>query len=196
MWSTRCEALATNRGTRFGIDLDSRPATFAEVLRGWVEDEALRATFTALLAGSRFAAFRWETPPVTAATVKRDFEFVLVDSPELTRSADPRAFAKYFDRAGDRGVVVFPNLGQDALMVAPAPVSDASCYAHLAAFVRGAPLWQQHALWHAVGEALLARVGGEPLWLSTAGAGVAWLHVRLDSWPKYYAYAPYRKGGG
>jgi hypothetical protein len=31
-----------------------------------------------------------------------------------------------------------------------------------------------------------------PEWLSTAGAGVSWLHVRLDDRPKYYGYAPYR----
>jgi hypothetical protein len=32
----------------------------------------------------------------------------------------------------------------------------------------------------------------EPLWLSTAGQGVFWLHVRLDRYPKYYNHAPYR----
>jgi len=31
-----------------------------------------------------------------------------------------------------------------------------------------------------------------PTWLSTAGGGVAWLHVRLDTRPKYYRYNPYR----
>ena len=29
--------------------------------------------------------------------------------------------------------------------------------------------------------------------MSTNGDGVAWLHVRIDERPKYYAYAPYRK---
>jgi NADH:ubiquinone oxidoreductase subunit len=36
------------------------------------------------------------------------------------------------------------------------------------------------------------RVGEQPVWLSTAGMGVAWLHVRLDDRPKYYGYSPYR----
>lgn len=30
-----------------------------------------------------------------------------------------------------------------------------------------------------------------PIWLNTAGAGVPWLHIRLDSRPKYYRYQPY-----
>ena len=29
------------------------------------------------------------------------------------------------------------------------------------------------------------------IWLSTAGDGISWLHVRLDSRPKYYEYRPY-----
>ena len=37
-----------------------------------------------------------------------------------------------------------------------------------------------------------ARIGIQPIWLSTAGMGVPWLHVRLDSRPKYYAFGPYR----
>jgi hypothetical protein len=193
MWFTRSEELDTDRGSRFTIDLDSRPATFAEVLRGWVEDEEFRAIFSDLLANSRFSAFRWEAPPVTAATARRHFEFVLLDTPALARRADPRAFAQYFGSSGDRGVVVFPNIGRDAVMVVPSPIAAASCYAHLAAFVRGAPEWQRHALWRAVGEAAVARVGSKPLWLSTAGAGVSWLHVRLDARPKYYGYAAYRR---
>lgn len=47
-------------------------------------------------------------------------------------------------------------------------------------------------LWRCVAETMLRRLSGRPLWLSTAGAGVAWLHVRVDPVPKYYAYPPYR----
>jgi hypothetical protein len=36
------------------------------------------------------------------------------------------------------------------------------------------------------------RVGSKVVWLSTAGAGVSWLHVRLDDRPKYYQFEPYR----
>ena len=44
-----------------------------------------------------------------------------------------------------------------------------------------------------VGGAVQRRLGTKPVWLSTAGAGVSWLHVRLDDRPKYYGYAPYRQ---
>jgi len=35
-------------------------------------------------------------------------------------------------------------------------------------------------------------VDDAPVWLSTSGMGIAWLHLRLDSRPKYYTYRPYR----
>ena len=56
-----------------------------------------------------------------------------------------------------------------------------------------APKTQQQALWQAVSKAVEEQICGRPLWLNTAGGGVAWLHVRLDSTPKYYQFAPYRK---
>ena len=73
------------------------------------------------------------------------------------------------------------------------PVGTESAYGHLAAFVREAPEPQRHALWQALAAAMMQRVGERPVWLSTAGAGVPWLHVRLDDRPKYYGFAPYRQ---
>jgi len=68
-----------------------------------------------------------------------------------------------------------------------------AAYGHLAAFVREAPPEQVDALFATVGRTLLDRVAPSPLWLNTAGLGVPWLHVRLDSRPKYYGHAPYRE---
>jgi hypothetical protein len=89
--------------------------------------------------------------------------------------------------------VSFPNLGDDAFLVAPCPRTPLAAYPHLAAFARHAPDAQQHALWQAVSGALSRRLDQRPLWLSTSGLGVAWLHVRLDLRPKYYTFGPYRQ---
>ena len=77
--------------------------------------------------------------------------------------------------------------------MAPCPPGDDRDFSHLAKFVRRATPAQQDALWQAVGEAMATRVGDRPVWLSTAGHGVAWLHVRLDDRPKYYRHVPYMK---
>jgi hypothetical protein len=157
-----------------------------------------RSFFIALLADAPFAGFRWETPPVAIATADRPFEFVLLDAPGMDHPPEGRAFEEQF-RAADAGraVVAFPNLGNDAVLVVPSPfagIADAA-YVHLAACVRHVPATQVHELWRAVGAAMQARLSARPIWLSTAGMGVAWLHVRLDERPKYYGYAPYRDAG-
>jgi len=79
-----------------------------------------------------------------------------------------------------------------------APVDDfrtflLNGYENIAAFVREAPEAQTHFLWRLVGNLMERRLGPSPVWLSTAGAGVPWLHVRLDQRPKYYSHAPNRQ---
>ncbi len=171
---------------------DSRPATHADVVHAWRTDAAFCAAFDALLAEAPYAAFRWESPPINHGTLSQRFEFVLLNSPDLERPADIAAFAGRFRDCPANGVVTFANLGGDATLIVPGPTADASCYAHVGAFVRHAPPQQQRAMWKAVGEAVAARISDKPVWLSTAGAGVAWLHVRLDDRPKYYGHRPYR----
>ena len=192
MWTVRREELSETCGLRFAIDLHSQPATVVDVLRGWDNDAGFRSLFNSMLAEAPYAAFRWETPPVTTASASQPFEFVLLDSPGLARSADPKAFAEHFSESVD-GIAVFHNLGRDAILVVPSPVAEASAYGHLAAFVRLAPESQRHALWRSVAEAMTRRIGVKPVWLSTAGAGVPWLHVRLDDHPKYYWFEPYMR---
>jgi hypothetical protein len=193
MGTARSEELTDVRGLRFAVDLDGRPATCADVLRAWQEDGGFRSLFNAMLADAPYAAFRWETPAVTTTTLVRPFEFVLLDSPGLARRPEPGAFAEHFGEGARRGVVEFRNLGGDAILIVPCPMAEPSAYGHLAAFVRQAPERQRHALWQAVGEAMARRIGSKPVWLSTAGAGVSWLHVRLDDRPKYYGFGPYRQ---
>jgi hypothetical protein len=110
-----------------------------------------------------------------------------------SRKPDPAAFGERFRERPELAVLEFANLGGDAVMVVPRPLGRPDVYGHLAAFVRGAPEVQRTLLWQAVGRALARRVSATPVWLSTAGAGVPWLHVRLDDRPKYYGFEPYRR---
>jgi hypothetical protein len=157
-------------------------------------NETFRSQLIAALAESPFAAYFWETPPVMASSLDRPFEFVLSDACVLAKaSPDTGAFHEHFERDDDHdGVVVFENLGRDATLVVPCPLASDEIYAHLAAFLRGAPATQSHALLRCVADEVLRRVSDQPLWVSTAGMGIYWLHVRLDSRPKYYRYAPYK----
>lgn len=192
MWTARSEQLEDVVGLRVSLFKGMDRATCEQIGDGWRQDVSFRTFFSSLLAEAPYRAFRWETPAITTATLCQPFEFVLIAEPGLARRPDPLAFAEHFvDMVGE--IATFPNLGGDATMIVPRPLADLSAYGHLAAFARLAPETQQHSLWQAVGNAMLQRVSRKPVWLSTAGAGVAWLHVRLDDRPKYYAYGPYRR---
>jgi hypothetical protein len=172
-----------------------QPVSYAEVIEGWAGDADFRSWHSRRLADSEFSAFRWETPPIARRTSSQVmFEFVLLKSDSLERPADRHAFAENFAGSADTQVVAFSNLGGDAELVAPCPVASDACYCHLATFLRRAPAEQVDSLWSLVGRTMQQRLARrpEPVWLSTAGMGVAWLHVRLDSRPKYYGHAPYK----
>jgi hypothetical protein len=190
MWDSHVDILEGGRVQKYRVVLDEQPVAFAEIISLWRGDASFRSWFNTLLGQSPFRAFRWETPPITSACAERDFEFVLHRSDGLEGRIDERAFADYF--LDDGRVVTFANLGRDAVLVVPCPVGDVSIYGHLASFVRQAPDAQIQDFWIAVGNAMHDRVGESPVWLSTAGYGVSWLHVRLDDRPKYYGYAPYK----
>ena len=184
------EVLQNGRIQKYQLLGGERPFTAQEIMQMWQTDEPFRTFFIGLLADAPFAAYFWETPPITKTTWERPFEFVLVDAPPLANvPAERSAFASYFTAVP---VVDFPNLSGDAHLVVPCPQSSTDAFAHLATFSRSALLGQQHRFWQQVGTAVSNHVGERPLWVSTSGLGVYWLHVRLDSRPKYYTFRPYR----
>lgn len=188
----RCERLPVTHGTRYLLALGDAPLPWAQATDMLAGDAAFREDLTAILAASEYAAYRWETPPVTTARSSRAFEFVLVNSPGLAPHPEPEAFSSHFAVApADEDVLAIPNLGRTATLVVPRPLADANTYCHLARFVRGAPMAQVHHLWQRVAQVVQADLSARPLWLSTAGGGVSWLHVRIEGVPKYYRHRPY-----
>ena len=92
--------------------------------------------YTEELAAFETAAFYWELPPLTSRALGQDAEFVLIEAPMVARFPPEQApFESHFDRAPDEEVIVFPNLGGDAVMVVPCPQGPDEYYPHLAAFL-------------------------------------------------------------
>ncbi|MCB9882384.1 MAG: hypothetical protein H6834_11390 [Planctomycetes bacterium] len=164
-----------------------------DVLTGMRDDPGFVDEFVQRLTAIPWKALRFETPRLTRDALDTPFECALLASPELERSPDPTAFAPYFARAPLDDVLAFPNLGGDAHLIVPALRAESCVYAHLLAFLRGAPHSQVHALFSRTSEELLHLLEQRPVWLNTAGAGVPWLHVRLDARPKYYRWRAYRE---
>lgn len=195
MFDCIIETIEPERFVRYQLTKAAAPLTYAQALNLLQFDQSFRTYLTSLLAKAPFSAYQWETPAIAANSTTRQFEFTLFNSPEFTeRATDRETFTAYFTADDtDQGVVAFSNLGGDATLIVPSPRSADDAYGHIAAFIRNAPAAQVDALWRVIGTTVANQVSASPLWLSTSGEAVAWLHVRLDSRPKYYHFAPYRR---
>ena len=173
----------------------TRDLTWREVVAGVVHDDQLRDALSTALANAPLDAFFWETGPVSRQTQDQPFTSVLVHAPVLAGALpDTRSFADKLSGATAPDVFTFSNLGRDACLVVPAPAERPDSHVHLAAFLREGSGAQMHRLWRAVGQAVERWFTDtpDPVWVSTSGTGVFWLHVRLDSRPKYITYEPFR----
>lgn len=176
-----------SKNGRFVFDM-----AYCEVLEGWKSSPEFRDEFTQLIAQQPHQAVCWETPPVHTGNLDQRFEFVLTPSPSLASArVNPSPFSEHF-RKNREEVLIFPNLGGDALLVVPRPLAEERVYGHLAIFLRKAPQKQIHAFWEQLSKAISRRLKERPIWVSTAGLGVIWLHARVCDTPKYYRHAGYR----
>jgi len=194
MWKTTITSIENRTATKYSIEKNGNTLSYKEVIKLWQNDESFRAYYISLLEDNPYEGYFWETPPVRKYDLERPFEFVLVNSSILpTISANRRSFSEYFtNKPKEDTIVSFMNLGKDARLVVPCPINDSMDYPHLAAFIRNAPNTQIHEFWKNVGFHMENHVNEKYTWLSTAGLGVYWLHIRLDSRPKYYRFTPYK----
>ncbi len=139
---------------------------------------------------------------------KNDFDeaYVVLTSTRMfeDRYADPSDFQDQFDKntntAGET-VIAFHNLSKDAVLVVPRHVSekkDLRKYHHLASYLTNSSQEDIRKLLKKTAEKVIElhedkeRIASNiPLYVSTHGGGVPWLHIRLCNSPKYYHYKLY-----
>ncbi|MEO0733096.1 MAG: hypothetical protein AAFZ52_09695 [Bacteroidota bacterium] len=169
---------------------DLTRAAFVAALR---DAASFRQSYNRLLAEAPYPAFYWEHPVLEATRLDEPYEFSLLPSRSLAlATADRYSFADYF--TGTQPAVTFANLRGDAQLVVPDGAYSTVDFPSLAAVVRSNnPVLIDH-FWQIVGEQLNRLLAERPVYLNTAGNGVYWCHVRLDSRPKYYKRSDYRYG--
>ena len=162
--------------------------TFFENLKNM---EEFRTFFIEILSSHHFPAFYWECRPNNFETLNQNITFAIINSPELEGAKADRSLFKE-NLNTDCEVISFPNLKGDAQLVVPVFNCNNDTYAHLANFVRQASKNQIHEFFKVLAFKYLGQINKMPIWLSTAGLSVSWLHVRIDSTPKYYRFAPFK----
>ena len=189
-WKHSFEEIEGNL-TKHKLSINSRNLTNFDFIENIAKSNSFCEFLSQILQESKFKAYFFEVKPFSKKSINSEFEFVLVNSPTLLKiKSDKSNFEKYFIE--EKNVVTFFNLGKDAKLIVPTNISNEDNYSHLAKFVRNAPPNQLIEFWKNVGTECKEILRTNPIWLSTAGLGVSWLHLRIDSRPKYYRYKPYK----
>lgn len=191
MW-TKQILKQTETAIRFRILQDNHPLDFQRAFQLWATSAEFRTFYIDLLATTPFPAFYWEHPGLQTSLLNQPYEFVVLVSTSLDRrTLNPTAFADFFQT--DDLVVNFDNLGKNARLIVPTPADEIANYKHLGKFIRADKPAQQQLLFQQIGTLMLQRLDTQKtIWLNTAGNGVIWLHIRLDSRPKYYKTQAYK----
>jgi len=97
-----------------------------------------------------------------------------------------RANSKPFEKYLKKDINVFTNLDKTCILISPKKRSNISTevYANIGTFMKAAPIAQIDNLFKIVAKEVLKKPF-ENIWVSTHGHGVGWLHIRIDSKPKY-----------
>ena len=190
----RAEVEPVPGGQRFRL-LERRDALPVGRFLEYLENcEAFRHWYTRLLVDTGLDGFFWELPPFTTDSMNDPIEFVLIQSLFLSSlQAERGPFEEHFRANVGENVIAFQNLGGDALLIVPTPIDPEEIYPHFATFLKNGPAEQVDALWRETARQARQIIGPRPRWLSTAGLGVSWVHLRLDTRPKYYRYGPYKR---
>lgn len=174
-------------GVKLNFLKDSKVLTWKDVLDLWQnEDAEFGQLFKDTLSGCTYQDFFWECVPLKELSTP--FECVLLDAKGVLvgRDASHVAFDEHFANCKS-GVVTFPNLNNDATLVVPCPTTNGDYFVTLSSFVRKSP--DAIDFWKEVGKTISSSLQyGTKLWVNTDGREVPWLHVRLDSGPKYTKY--------
>lgn len=182
----------TNQFAHFQLKRGDSLLSFADVFKLWQQEASFTTFYAATLQHFDYPAFYWEHPALTQKYLPHPYECMVHRSRPLERLvADEKAFSKHFDRK--KLVVDFMNLGKDARLVVPTNRAKKETYSHIGQFIRLGAVDQITAVFDRVGRVVLEELEQQTyIWLNTSGLGVVWLHIRMDTRPKYYQTEEYK----
>lgn len=126
--------------------------------------------------------FIWRTSPYYTNSL---YSGEIIYEPKLDVEPNYKPFSSKFKKKY-KYVVSFPNLSGDTILVVPIPKRNKN-FSSLYIFNKNASNTQKKIFWKKVAEiAIKEQKKHGKVWISTHGLGVAWLHVRISTSPKYY----------
>lgn len=178
--------------TQFHIKSGLETLSFQAVFQLWQHNLEFVQFYKKSLLDLCSTAFCWEHPALTKDLLDENYECTLQASAMLEQlPVNERAFKSHISLDAD--AVDFLNLGEDAKLVIPTKKLHQEIYNHFGKFLRHGDDEQINAVFQKTGQVITAELEKHPtIWLNTAGLGVIWLHIRMDTKPKYYKTKAYK----
>lgn len=165
--------------------------TFRQMLNAWIDDQEFCVWFTDRLSRAH-TKFRFEFPKLThTKKLSRPAYVIRYTEPRLSDAADPKGiypvgFVNELLKCARRPALTIP--GRGGLSHPERMVIPCKPIAHIGKLKTRAKstiheMWKQTAL-----EAWNKLRAGEPVYISTHGLGIPWLHIRVETQPVHYQY--------
>ncbi len=148
------------------------------------KNKTFRSTCTQILQSVPYPDYVWYLCKIGKGCEVNPFKFT-VKQTVFDCKEDPKTFdAVNFDKSMN----IIPNLSKNALLLVPKYLkTEKRCYSSISKFMRYGPPNQVDDFWKALADILTYPVNA---WISTHGHGVCYLHLRIDSQPKYLNWVP------
>lgn len=177
---------------KYKIENQNQVLCFKTVIDLLINSSEFRLELSQVLKQSKFEGFYLEVKPCSTATLENDFEFVTVFGRHFGEfSMDVESFKEHF--IDEEKTLSFKNRRGNSELIVPNNINPECNYAHLAVFLRTATNDEIDDFWKTIGLSYSKSINDKPVWLSTSGLGVHWLHMRIDQKPKYYRYSSFKK---
>ena len=130
-------------------------------------------------------SFFWETKPIT--NLNDDYKEIFIENTSLSKlKQNYSSFEEHIKRSRNKYVTSFYNLSKTSLLIIPIPKSNKN-FATLKDFTDNASDTQKKEFWKYVSKKIKEFSSkNDKIYVSTHGLGVPYLHIRLDTIPKYY----------
>lgn len=144
-------------------------------------------TILSTASSHHWKAIYWECIPVSKKTWKSiPFTMAILPAYELYNThPSSKAYQSYFSVTEDP-YISFINLSGTTKLIVPTPSEGSKDPTHLLSFLKTCtdPIGWWRYVMSTLQDDILSTT--DTRWVNTHGLGVPWLHVRFDSYPKYY----------
>ena len=177
----------TMLNAKFAVTVHKFQVTAITFFTLLASNETFRNEIIQIFVASKFNNAFWEFPAYCTSSAQNIAEFVLVETSGFGK-ADSSSFKEYLANKEDNQTVMFKNLSGDTnLITINSSNTKNQTFCHIMEFMKNSTYENKHKLLKKIGEEMLNHTNGtNPVYLSTHGHGVPWLHIRICVKPKYY----------